>query len=181
MGVLDAVRVGRDLVRLGHPVAVEDMRQDGDPVQGLDPVGGVPAGDHQPGREAVERRQRLAVHRVGHRHLGLEGVVDVERLDEIGHRGERPLVEPVERHLHGVPLAPPPPAAAWRARPPPSGRCPSPRCATGPRRPSGRTGCGSCPNTGSRPPPRRSPTAGGRPSITPAGGPRPRRCEAATP
>ncbi len=69
-----------------HPEAVEHVVDHGDLVEVLDPIGAVIAGHDEAQREAVEKRQVLAVHAVGQHHLAVAGVVDVERLDEIGRR-----------------------------------------------------------------------------------------------
>ena len=70
----------------------------------LDPVGPEIAGHHQPQRIAVEERQLRAVHLPRQHDLAVAGVIDVQRLDEVGAIAEWRLIEAVERHLHGAAL-----------------------------------------------------------------------------
>ena len=98
-----AVVVG-DAIGGLHPEAVEDVVDDRDLVEVLDPIGAVIARHDEAQRKAVEERQILAVHGIGQHHLAVARVVDVERLDEIRSLVGHGPVHAVEGDLLGAGL-----------------------------------------------------------------------------
>ena len=68
----------------------------------LDPIRAEVAGDDEAEGVAVEHRQVFAVHGPGEHDLAVEGVVDVEGLDEIGGACEEAVVKAFEGDLAGV-------------------------------------------------------------------------------
>src|SRR5208283_169483 len=93
-----------DAIRLGHPVAVELLRQDRDFSQALDPVGRVPARNNEAQWKAVEERQRLPVHLVREQDVRPYGLLERQRLREIGHGRISATVEGGEGNIYGPAL-----------------------------------------------------------------------------
>jgi hypothetical protein len=72
----------RNAVGRFHPIIIVWRVQYLDVVQHLDPVSGVPPGNDQAQRKAVQQRQLLAIHLVRKHNVAVAGVVDVERFHE---------------------------------------------------------------------------------------------------
>jgi hypothetical protein len=79
---------------------VSGRSQDLDVVEHLDPIGRIPARNHEPQWKAIQQRKLLAVHRIGDHHLAIARMVDVERLHQPRRIRHDRLVEAAETHLH---------------------------------------------------------------------------------
>ncbi len=95
------VVVGNPVCRR-HEETVIDMIQHFDFIQVLDPICAEIPGYDQFNRITVQERNIGAVHGPGDDRLAAEGVIDIERLDEIRRGRQHWLIEAVETHLFGV-------------------------------------------------------------------------------
>src|SRR5271166_920219 len=98
------VRCVRDRVARLHPVVRIRLIAHFDVVEHLDPIGRVPARHNEAEREAVEQRKLLPVHGISDHNLAVAGMVDVERLHEVGGLRDHRFVQAVEANLHGAGL-----------------------------------------------------------------------------